>query len=659
VRSNSIVESATANARGAVLAALAGAAAIVCAVLVERGISQSQNRTATERLVNAYRWSNEILLADERLTMSANMAAATGEQRWIDRYEANIPLIDAAIQNASKLAPPATADQLDAKTRLSNDRLVDLERASFDMARSSDPTGARAILDGAFYQYHKQILSDGTRTFVDELIASVNAEMAALEIKSLAAVLCVLPLAVAGGLILWRRLNASLEKSVGAHLEAERKLKSLAMNDVLTGLPNRNSLRETLQRAIQNAEQAKTKLAVLMIDLDRFKPINDRYGHLIGDLVLKEVAGRMAKVVRNGELRGRYGGDEFIALVEYATDDEIPRRVGRRLVEILSEPMTLDGLTLDIGASVGFAVYPTDATGDKELMRKADVALYNVKEGGRGDVRAYTSGMDTDIEARDANEQELRRAIRTGAITPYFQPLVDLSSGRICGFEVLSRWHHPIRGLVPPAEFIPLAEEAGLINDLTMAVLKKACLETRALPSNLSIAVNIAPRQIQDEWLVQKILTVLAKTKFPPQRLEIELTEYAHVDDIASAKKVIESLKSHGIKVALDDFGTGYSSLSYLSELPFDKIKIDRSFIRTLHDRIESAKIVGAIIGLGKSLGLPTIAEGVETERDAEALRAMGCTIAQGHLYSKPAPAADLLSIVSRLSGGRETRAVA
>jgi predicted signal transduction protein with EAL and GGDEF domain len=360
--------------------------------------------------------------------------------------------------------------------------------------------------------------------------------------------------------------------------------------------------------------------------------------------------------VRNSELRGRYGGDEFIAIVEYSSDDEVPRRVGRRLVDALSSPMTFDGLTVDIGASVGYAVYPTDATDEELLMRKADTALYAVKEAGRGSVLAYNSGMEATVEARAELEQDLRQAIRSGAIAPYYQPLVELATGTICGLEVLSRWHHPTKGTVQPADFIELAEDAGVINDLTLAILQKACLDARSLPQHLSIAINIAPRQIQDEWLAQKIMTVLAKTKFSPQRLEVELTENALVDDIASAKHVIGSLKAQGIKVALDDFGTGYSSLWYLSELPFDKIKIDRSFIKTLHERAESAKIVSAIIGLGKSLGVPTIAEGVETERDAEVLKALGCTIAQGFLYAKPVPAADLAGIVAGLTSAGKKR---
>ena len=531
-----------------------------------------------------------------------------------------------------------------------------MDRASFDAIRAGNKPNARSPLDESLYQYHKQIRDEATREFVDSAIAAVRADFASVQLNALIATSAAIPIFVAGSVLLWRRLIASLARTEGAYTEAEQRIKNLAMMDVLTGLSNRLAIRESLRHAIFRAEREKTKLALLMIDLDRFKPINDRYGHLIGDLVLKEVASRMAKVVRNSELRGRYGGDEFVALVEFGDDDEVPRRVGRRLVDGLSAPMTFDGLTLDIGASVGFAVYPSDATDEEQLMRRADTALYAVKEAGRGNVLAYTSDMEATVEARAELEQDLRQAIRSGLITPFYQPLVELATGNICGLEVLSRWHHPAKGLIMPVDFVELAEPAGMINDMTMAVLQKACLEARTLPQHLTIAINIAPRQIQDEWLAQKIMTVLAKTKFPPQRLEVELTENALVDDIASAKHVISSLKAQGIKVALDDFGTGYSSLWYLSELPFDKIKIDRSFIKTLHERPESAKIVSAIIGLGKSLGVPTIAEGVESERDAEVLRALGCTIAQGFLYAKPVPAADLPEVVKSLSATRSKR---
>jgi diguanylate cyclase (GGDEF)-like protein len=646
----------TDKARQTVLTALGAASLCLVAVILGGTIYQAQHRDVTERLVSAQQWSDEVMLADERLSTAANMALLTGDQQWIERYEADASARDEAMRSASSLAPADALQRFEHQAQASIERLAEMDRASFDAIRAGNKPNARSPLDESLYQYHKQIRDKAAREFLDSVMAAVRADFASVQFDAFIATSAAIPIFVAGSVLLWRRLIASLARTEGAYTEAEQRIKNLAMMDVLTGLSNRLAIRESLRHALFRAEREKTKIALLMIDLDRFKPINDRYGHLIGDLVLKEVAARMAKVVRNSELRGRYGGDEFVALVEFGDDDDVPRRVGRRLVEGLSAPMTFDGLTLDIGASVGFAVYPSDATDEEQLMRKADTALYAVKEAGRGNVLAYSSDMEATVEARAELEQDLRQAIRSGLIAPFYQPLVELATGNICGLEVLSRWHHPVKGIIMPVDFVELAESAGMINDMTMAVLQKACLEARTLPPHLTIAINIAPRQIQDEWLAQKIMTVLAKTKFPPQRLEVELTENALVDDIASAKHVISTLKAQGIKVALDDFGTGYSSLWYLSELPFDKIKIDRSFIKTLHERPESAKIVSAIIGLGKSLGVPTIAEGVESERDAEVLRSLGCTIAQGFLYSKPVPAADLSEVVKSLSATRSKR---
>jgi len=640
----------TDKARHTVLTALGIAAVCLVAVILGGTVYQAQHRAVTERLVSAQKWSDEVLLADERLSADVDMALSTGDQQWVDRYEADTSARDEAMRNISSIAPPDARKRLQSQALSSIERLAEMDRAIFDAIGAGNKPAARSPLEESLYQYHKQIRSTATREFLDSAIAAVRADFTRVQFDAFIATSAAIPIFIGAAIILWRRLVASLVRSDGAYTEAEQRIKNLAMLDVLTGLSNRLAIRESLRHAIFRAEREKTKLALLMIDLDRFKPINDRHGHLIGDLVLKEVAARMAKVVRNRELRGRYGGDEFVALVEFGDDDEVPRRVGRRLVEGLSAPMTFDGLTVDIGASVGFAVYPTDATDEEQLMRRADTALYAVKEAGRGSVLAYTSDMEATVEARAELEQDLRQGIRAGLIGPFYQPLVELATGKICGLEVLSRWHHPTRGVIMPVDFVEMAESAGVINDMTMAVLQKACLDVRSLPAHLTIAINIAPRQIQDEWLAQKIMTVLAKTKFPPQRLEVELTENALVDDIASAKHVISSLKAQGIKVALDDFGTGYSSLWYLSELPFDKIKIDRSFIKTLHERPESAKIVAAIIGLGKSLGVPTTAEGVESQRDAEVLRGLGCTIAQGFYYSKPVPAADLAEVVKSLS---------
>ena len=659
MRSGSIVKHATATARRATIISLIGAAAIVCGFLVERVYFQHEIAAATDRLVAAHQSANLVLLADERLTMSANMASATGEQRWIDRYNANIPVIDRAISEAIELAPAAIAKRFDAETRVANDRLVELERRSFDQVRSGDTKSARATLDGRTYARFKKILSEGTSRFADGTIAFVTADVETVEQRSVAAICLVIVLSIAAALLMWRVIDASLKKSETAMLKAEQKIQTLAMNDLLTGLANRLSFREALHVAIARANQNGSKLSLLMIDLDKFKPINDRHGHLIGDLVLKTVAHRIERVMQAEGLRARFGGDEFVAVVEYADDDQAPATIGRRLVENLSEPMILDGLSLQIGASIGLAIYPTDGATEEDLIRKADIALYRAKHDGRGSVRLYDSTMDTDINEREKLEEELRNAISKGDIVPYFQPLVDLDTGELVGFEVLSRWHHPTRGVIQPATFIPLAEESGQIGALTWAVLREACRAAMHVPAHLSIAINISPVQIQDDWLAPRILAILKEIGFPPQRLEVELTEHALVSDLASAKRVISSLKALGIRIALDDFGTGYSSLCYLSELAFDKIKIDRSFIRTLHERAESAKVVNAIVGLGKSLGVSTIAEGVETERDADLLREIGCPVAQGFLYSKPVPAIGLAKLIAEFSPPLRERAVA
>ena len=471
MRSGSIVKHATATARRATIISLIGAAAIVCGFLVERVYFQHEIDAATDRLIAAHQSANLVLLADERLTMSANMAAATGEQRWIDRYNANIPVIDRAIGEAIELAPAAIAKRFDAETRVANDRLVELERRSFDQVRSGDTRSARATLDGRTYARFKKILSEGTSRFADGTIAFVTADVETVEQRSVTAICLVIALSIAAALLMWRVIDASLKKSETAMLKAEQKIQTLAMNDLLTGLANRLSFREALHVAIARADRNGSKLSLLMIDLDKFKPINDRHGHLIGDLVLKTVAHRIERVMQAEGLRARFGGDEFVAVVEYADDDEAPATIGRRLVEKLSEPMILDGLSLQIGASIGLAIYPTDGATEEDLIRKADIALYRAKHDGRGSVRLYDSTMDTDINEREKLEEELRNAISKGDIVPYFQPLVDLDTGELVGFEVLSRWHHPTRGVIQPATFIPLAEESGQIGALTWAVL--------------------------------------------------------------------------------------------------------------------------------------------------------------------------------------------
>lgn len=647
-----IVGQATAYARRTVVLALSGATIIVSLIFAERSIFDRYSFVASERMLKAYAVTHEIALAHERLMHAADMAATTAEQSWIDSYAESLPVAETAIHKAMEMARPDIAQRLEAETKLSHDRIVEFDQRVFDAVRNHDTALARSIIADPVYQYHKQIVADGTARFVDALIASAREDLDRIELIELALMTAAIVISIIGAVLLWWRLNANLIETEDAQLEAENKIKRLAMHDVLTGLSNRVSFRQGLQDAMSHAQAHGTKLAVLMIDLDRFKPVNDRHGHLTGDLVLKEVGMRLRKVGRAGELRGRFGGDEFVAIIEYENDDDIPRKIGDRIVKSLSEPMTLNGVTVEIGASVGIAVFPTDATTAEELVGKADMALYRAKSDGRGAVRSFDAAMNSDLKARVALESELSKAIKARAIVPYYQPIIDLATGRLAGFEVLARWHHETKGVLMPGSFIKLAEKVGLANELTLSLLQRACLDSRMLPGNLTLSINVAPRQLIGEQLAHKILAVLSKTKFQPSRLDVELTEAALVNDLAGAREAILALKTLGAQVVLDDFGTGYSSLGHLSDLPFDKIKIDRSFIQSFHNGRHANNTVRAIIGLGKSLGIPTIAEGIESERDAAALRALDCTLAQGYFYSKPVSAVELPEIVARFTGG-------
>ncbi len=633
-----IMKHTATTARRTVLIALAGAAVMVTAVIIERTTFERAQRAAMLELLATDQAASDILLADERLTMSANMATATGERRWLDRYEANVPIIRNAIGRAAALANTPVAKTFDSKTRAANDRLIALERSALAALSKGDPKGARRLLDSGLFAHNKQVLAQGTGALFEGTIANVRRQLLSLQHRTEIALPLIIVLCGLGAYLLWYRLNLSLARSQSAFVRAEGTIRSLAMNDALTGLANRRALFSELKGALAQAKQHHTKLAVLMIDLDRFKPINDQHGHLVGDLVLKQVAYRLAATLPFARVQARYGGDEFLAVLAFEGSDEAVRRMGRQVVEALLQPMCLDGLRLQIGASVGSAIYPRDATTDEELIRKADLALRYGKQNAPGGAMAYDAALDADTDQRTELEEELRTAITQGTLLPHFQPVVDLRSGKTVSFEILCRWPHPTRGLLQPDTFIPLAESTGLIHELTMALLRSACLKARAFPEDITLAVNIAPQQIQDASLADKIVAVLNETGFAPHRLEVELTETALVTDLPAAEHVISSLKSLGIQVALDDFGTGYSSLFYLSELPIDVIKIDRSFIRSMKERKESGKVVTAILGLGKSLNVVTIAEGVETERDADYLKAKGCTLAQGNYFGKPMP---------------------
>ena len=639
----SIVEQTMALARHSLALALAGAALIVGGLLVEHLWLLAAHEAAADRHAQAQQLAGDVRLADQRLTSAAQMAVATGARRWVDHYDTHLPELDDALARAKALAPAAAAGRFDQETRVANEELASMRESAFEAVTVGAVDVARTIFDGERYRDNSQLLAGATAEFTAATVQATHAELATLKQRASLVGATALLGALLLGVGLWRRLASRLARARGFFLDAEDRMQRLASSDLLTGLANRAALHDAMATAMARSERDGQRLAVLMIDLDRFKPINDRYGHMIGDLVLKEVAHRLRHRLRGGELLARYGGDEFVVVIEGNNDLMRVQRAGKRILRALGQPMTIDTLSLSVGASVGIARYPDDARSADELMRKADSALYRAKARSRGGVCFYDGSLDEHVAERATLEQAMREGVARGEFVPHYQPIVELASRSVQSLELLCRWNHPQRGLLAPAHFIALAEDSGLIGPMMLSVLRQACIDLRGFPPHWRLSINVAPQQILDATLVPQLLAVLREHAVPPQRLDVELTETALVSDTARARKVMQAMKEAGITVTLDDFGTGYSSLCYLAEMTFDKIKIDRSFVHTLHERPESAKIVAAVIALSRSLGAQTVAEGVETERDAHVLLQLGCGLAQGYLFGRPVPADQVL----------------
>ncbi|OQW73871.1 MAG: GGDEF-domain containing protein [Proteobacteria bacterium ST_bin13] len=437
-------------------------------------------------------------------------------------------------------------------------------------------------------------------------------------------------------LIGWRRHN-ELRREVEVRTAAEERAQLLAARDPLTGFLNRRSLAEEGAALLVQAERRQKALAMLMLDLDHFKTINDMHGHATGDGLLRLVSEEIGRAMPSVALMGRLGGDEFACafLFDPAHPDTV-ERIAERLVSRVAQPFVSDRLQLQISASIGIARTDHGCASIDALMRSADIAMYAAKNAGRNRFAWFDQSMERELKARNELEVGLRTAIPRQEIVPYFEQQIDLSTGRLFGFEVLARWEHPTRGLIPPEKFISIAEDIGMISDLSLSVMRQACLIAKDWEQSLSLSVNISPLQLKDPWLAQKIVKVLTETGFPASRLELEITEVALFDNLALAQSIVGSIKNQGIRIALDDFGTGYSSLAHLRALPFDRIKIDRSFVGSINVNAESAAIVNAIVRLGESLNLPITAEGIEDAAIEERLRAMGCSKGQGYLYGRP-----------------------
>ncbi|MFY9292281.1 MAG: EAL domain-containing protein [Methylorubrum rhodinum] len=421
---------------------------------------------------------------------------------------------------------------------------------------------------------------------------------------------------------------------------AEALIEHIARHDALTGLPNRRLFHETLGRALAGARRWGGRVAVLCCDLDRFKAVNDTFGHPAGDALLRVVAERLGAALREGDMVARLGGDEFAIIL---TDQDETRRiaaVARRIIQSLGRPVDLDGLSAAIGVSIGIAVGPEDGDSPETLFKNADIALYRAKDSGRNAFRFYERGMDAAVATRNLLELDLRDALRTGGFALHYQPIFALADGTPSGFEALLRWNHPVRGPVSPAEFIPVAEESGLIAPMGAWALNEACREAASWPGEMRVAVNVSAVQFRKQGLEQAVIRALAASGLPARRLELEITESVLMQDSEAVIGCLHRLRALGVRIALDDFGTGYSSLSYLCRFPFDKIKVDRSFVRDLDNPVAAA-IVGAIVGIGERLGSTITAEGVETEEQLGRLREKGCTEVQGFLLSRPMAAED------------------
>jgi diguanylate cyclase (GGDEF)-like protein len=436
----------------------------------------------------------------------------------------------------------------------------------------------------------------------------------------------------------------AVHEDITERRRVEAEITHLAHHDPLTNLPNRKLFNERLEHAFSYVGWGES-FAVLCVDLDQFKDINDTLGHSIGDELLKLVAQRLRHCTREADTIARLGGDEF-AIVQINASPESSSALASRIIETISEPCKIDGHQINIGASVGISLAPGDGDDSDQLLKNADMALYLAKSDGRSTHRFFEPEMDTRLQARRSLEIDLRQAIANGEFQLYYQPIINLKTGKIASLEALLRWNHSKRGLVMPGEFIGLAEETGLITPIGEWVIRQACSDAVSWPYDTKVAINLSPAQFRNSNLVQIIVQALAISNLSPRRLELEITETVLLKNNDANLAMLRQLRGLGVRIAMDDFGTGYSSLSYLRGFPFDKIKIDQSFIRDSSDRNDSAAIMRAIASLAESLNMVTVAEGVETEDQFNRARLEGCTEAQGYYFSRPLPAKDILLIL-------------
>jgi diguanylate cyclase (GGDEF)-like protein len=609
--------------------------AVVLGLLTWLATTGMQTRIETQRAgqqaIRVAELRGTIAYLGEWRTMSAHMAVASGESRWIDRYEEAGPRLEAAIAEALRLATPEVGVQLSNTIREAHRDLIAMQATALRLARDGDRDGARALLEGPEFNYLEAVYAAGLDAFGRDLM-SLSAtrtrnlyEQAWREAGALAVslILLVTVVVAARG---HTRLQAALTVT-----------EQVARTDALTGLPNRRQLHEALNTALMMEPRRGEHIAVLLLDLDRFKAINDTLGHAGGDALLVAVAARLREIEREGAVIARLGGDEFAIVASCGEGRSSADDLARLVLARLQEPFVLGGQEIRIGGSIGVACAPEHGQTGAQLFGRADLALYRAKAEGRNAHRVFDAAMDAAVAEREQLEVELRVALARDEFVLHYQPIADLGTGRIAGREALLRWQHPTRGLVAPGAFIPLAEETGVIVEVGAWALRQACLDAASWPDPMRVAVNVSAVQFQTGGLAPAVAAALLVSGLAPDRLELEITETVLLQDSVTLSSTLDALRGLGVRLALDDFGTGYSSLSYLRRFPFDKIKIDRAFTASITDPATAA-IVGAIVTLSTSLGARVTAEGVETEAQWEAMRYQGCHEGQGFLIGRPQP---------------------
>jgi diguanylate cyclase (GGDEF)-like protein len=657
----SVVRQATRNAVQAITMAVCAIAVIGAAVLLERLYYGWLRDEASQSSLRAAQAANELAEIDRAQQLAAALAAHSAEPQWRAQVMAYAPNFAAAMERIKAVASePPRAAALRARIAA---RTAELESIYADVVAKS--AAGRLSAAGAALAAPAFVDAAAARSRDLETLEALYAEDAAtaahaIDRGAIASLVAMIGALIIGVWAFYTRMRRGLERSQEAYLEADERIRDLAAVDALTGAMTRGALRELAESQCREARISGATVSLVVLDVDDFGALNRRLGYLQGDALLRRMAARLRDKLRTGETMARLEGDAFAVLMcdHHAQAPALHRAQELRRAAAGAYPLDAGEVTLNVTA--GVASLSANVTDGESLLRAAVAATRHAKTHERHGVSSFSAPVMEALDERREVQAELRAGLARGEVFPVFQPIVTLDGHAPQGFELLARWRHPTRGLIAPNDFIPIAEEAGLIDVMMFSILEQAFVAAKDWPKDLRLSVNVAPRQLIAPGFTDRLLEAMVKAGWAPGRLQVEITESALLADFAAARRAIRALRAIGVDVALDDFGTGHSSLGYLAELPFAALKIDRAFVRTLHDCEASAKIVAAIAGLGRSLGVTIVAEGVETERDALALEDLGCTMAQGYHFARPMPAGQTGAyLAAAAQAGKRQRATA